>query len=128
MTTLHARPKGHFGLLLTHGVAWSMAAAAAALSSGMPFAAWIAAGYLGSYLGLRTWMAWEVGVKGLKDPVLRRRWWLLPLRDAISFFIWVASYFSSEINWRGTRYRVVNGKLIPVEPSSAPGILSPAKD
>ncbi len=128
MTTLHARPKGHFGLLLTHGIAWSSAAAIVAIASGMPNAAWIAAAYLGGYTFLRIAMAWVVGVKGLNDPVLRRSWWLLPLRDAISFLIWVASYFSSEINWRGTRYHVVKGKLIPVEPAPAQAVLSPAKD
>jgi len=57
-------------------------------------------------------------VWGLRDDLLRRRMWLLPLRDACWFFTWVASYFFTRIRWRGSEYRVVAGKLVPVAGAS----------
>ena len=59
-------------------------------------------------------MAWVVGVWGLQDPVLRRRLWLLPLRDALAFPIWLASFASNRIRWRGLEFTVEKGRLVPV--------------
>ena len=112
LTTRFARPGGHFGLLLTFGLPWSLLAAALAPRQ------WIAAAYLGAYLGLRLAAAWTVGVWGLRDPLLRRRLWLVPLRDATGFVTWVASYFWTRIEWRGSSFHVVDGKLVPVDHSA----------
>ncbi len=109
LTTRFARPGGHFGLLLTFGLPWSLLAAAIAPVE------WIAAAYLGAYLALRMAAAWTVGVWGLGDPLLRRRMWLVPLRDATGFVTWVASYFCTRIEWRGSAFQVVGGKLVPLD-------------
>jgi ceramide glucosyltransferase len=111
LTTRFARPGGHFGLVLTFGLPWSLVAAAVAP------AWWIAAAYLGAYLVLRLAAAWTVGVWGLGDGLLRRRLWLVPLRDATGFVTWVASYFWTRIEWRGSAFHVVRGKLVPVDDS-----------
>ncbi len=103
----HSRPWGHFGRLLTQGLPWAMAAAIVD-SSGMATAA-----FLGSYLVLRLAMAWTVGVWGLKDPLLRRKWWLVPLWDAAAFAIWAASFVQNRVRWCGTEFYVRKGKLIP---------------
>ncbi len=114
LTTRFARPGGHFGLVLTFGLPWSVLAAAVAPTR------WVAAAYLGAYLVLRLAAAWTVGVWGLDDPLLRRRLWLVPLRDATGFLTWIAGYFFTRINWRGSGFQVVQGKLVPVEqPSKA---------
>ena len=110
----HIRPWGHLGLVFTHGVAWALAAGLAAGS------AWVAAGYLSAYFVLRSLMAWTVAVWALKDPVVQRKIWLLPLRDAISFLIWVASFFSDRIQWRGLEFTIREGRLVPVTPSRLP--------
>jgi ceramide glucosyltransferase len=34
------------------------------------------------------------------------RWWLVPVRDLISFAIFAASFFVRTVTWRGRRYRV----------------------
>jgi len=112
LTTRFARPGGHFGLLLTFGLPWAVLAAVLAPSTA------VAGAYLGAYLALRLAEAWTVGVWGLRDDLLRRRMWLLPLRDACWFFTWVASYFFTRIRWRGSEYRVVAGKLVPVAGAS----------
>jgi len=104
------RPGGHFGMLFTHGLPWTIAAACVAPS------ARIAAAYLAAYFGLRFAMAWVVGVWGLRDPVLRRRFWLLPVRDFFSFFVWLASFGMNRIEWRGSAFTLEKGRMIPVAP------------
>ena len=107
LSTRHARPGGHFGLLLTFGLPWSLMALAAAPSH------WIAACYPAAYVVLRSLTAWTVGVWGLGDRFLRNHMWLVPLRDAMGFATWVASFFCNQIEWRGTEFRIVDGKLVP---------------
>ena len=108
VVTHHCRPWGYAGLLFTQGLPWSLAAAAVAPSR-------VAAiGYLGTYLVTRLAMAFTFGAYGMKDPLLRRRWWLIPLRDAVGFFIWVATLFSNRVSWRESKFDVRRGRLIPV--------------
>jgi ceramide glucosyltransferase len=104
------RPGGHFGMLFTHGLPWAIAAAFVAPSAA------IAAAYLGAYFVLRFGMAWAVGIWGLRDPVLRRRIWLLPVRDLLSFFVWLASFAMNRIEWRGSLFTLEKGRMIPVAP------------
>ena len=111
----HIRPWGHAGLIFTHGLAWALAAAAVAPSAA------VAAGCLLAYLVFRLLMAWVVGVWGLKDPVLRRRLWLVPVRDALGFLIWLASFASNRINWRGQEFTIREGRLFPTPPRSGRG-------
>ena len=104
------RTGGHFGMLFTHGLPWAIAAVVVAPSTA------IAAAYLGAYFVLRFAMAWTVGVWGLRDPVLRRRFWLLPVRDLLSFFVWLASFGMNQIEWRGAAFTLEKGRMIPVSP------------
>jgi ceramide glucosyltransferase len=106
----HVRPGGHFGMLFTHGLPLAIFAAILAPSAA------IAAAYLGAYAILRFAMAWTVGVWGLRDPVVRRKWWLLPLRDALAFLVWLASFAINRIEWRGNRFRLERGRMIPLAP------------
>ena len=113
VVTRHGRPWEYAGLLFTQGLPWSLAAAALAPS-------WVVStGYLGTYLVTRLALAFSFGTYGLKDPLLRRRWWLIPVRDALGFFIWVAAVFSNRISWRGSKFYVRRGRLIPVAPPTA---------
>ena len=110
VVTCHARPWGYAGLLFTQGLPWSVVAAAVAPSR-------IAAmGYLGAYLLTRLGMAFTFGAYGLRDPLLRRRWWLIPLRDAAGFIIWAVTLFSNRISWRESQFYVRRGRLMPVTP------------
>lgn len=109
----NVRPAAYWGLLLTHGLPWSLAAAAAVRVLHWPQA--VAIGYLAAYLVLRLGTVWVAGVWGLDDPSVRKNLWLAPLRDAISFAVWVAGCFRREIHWRGTAYRVKDRLLVPVD-------------
>jgi ceramide glucosyltransferase len=104
------RPGGHFGMLFTHGLPWAIAAAWVAPSAAA------GAAYLAGYFVLRFAMAWAVGVWGLRDPVLRRRFWLLPVRDLLSFFVWLASFGMNRIEWRGNLFTLEKGRMIPIMP------------
>jgi ceramide glucosyltransferase len=108
----HSRPWGYAGLLFTQGLPWSLAAASVAPSR-------VAAiGYLGTYLITRLAMAFTFGAHGLKDPLLPRKWWLIPLHDGIWFFIWATALFFNRLSWRESKFYVRRGRLIPVAPSA----------
>lgn len=102
------RPFSYLGLLFTQGLPWTLLAVLLAP------AARIAADYLLGYLILRFAMAWTVGVWGVRDEVLRRKLWLVPLRDAIHFVVWLASFRSNRIRWGSANYVVRQGRMVPV--------------
>jgi ceramide glucosyltransferase len=105
----NVRPLGYAGLLLTFGLPWAVLAALLAPS------VTLAASYLAAYLFLRFLLVWTVGVWGLNDPVTRKSLWLVPLRDALNFAVWIAGFFTSKIRWRGLEFRVQKGLLVPMQ-------------
>jgi ceramide glucosyltransferase len=104
----NVRPGGHAALAFTFGLPWTILAMAAAPSAA------IAAAYGISYLVLRSAVYLTVGAWGLRDSVVRRWWWLAPARDAADFAMWVTSFFSNRISWRGREFRVEKGLLVPL--------------
>jgi ceramide glucosyltransferase len=109
LTMKHSQPWGHFSLIFTHGLPWTILATAIAPSWG------IAAFYLAGYVVLRSLMAWTVGVWGVQDPILRRKFYLVPLRDAFAFTVWLTSFFKRRIEWRGAEYYIVDKRLVPAK-------------
>jgi ceramide glucosyltransferase len=50
----------------------------------------------------------------------RDSWWLAPARDALSFVIYIGSFFVSVVRWRGRAYQVrADGTLAPVRDTRA---------
>jgi ceramide glucosyltransferase len=102
-----SRLSGYLGLFFTQGTATSLIFLI--LSGG---SSW---GWLGVAI---TWttrlvLAGVVGIWGLKDPSASKFLWLVPLRDLLSFGIWVYSWFSNRMNWRGRKLKLSpEGKLI----------------
>ena len=111
----NVRPTAYRGLILTHGLPWALLAAGVAARAGWTG---ISVAYLLAYFLLRFGLAWTTGCWGLRDPGAGKRLWLVPLRDAISFIVWVRGFFSDKIVWRGLVYRVQNGQLFPVPGAS----------
>jgi hypothetical protein len=64
-------------------------------------------------------MAWTVGVWGVGDDVLRRRLWLVPLRDALYSAVWLASFASNRITWGGQEFTMNKGQMVPLADSGA---------
>ena len=112
----HIRPGGHFGMLFTHGLPWAIAAACVAPSRGH----W--RGLSGAYFILRV----RDGVDGGRLGTCAIRFcgaafWLLPVRDLLSFFVWLASFGMNRIEWRGSWFTLEKGRMIPVAPRSGRG-------
>jgi len=101
----HLRTEQYFGLIVTFGLVGAIVAVMAA-----PQAWW-------------TWMAFAivavsrlaavaaVGCGVLDDPAVLRDLWLVPLRDCAALAVWVVSLLGNEVEWRGMRFRVRDGKL-----------------
>lgn len=104
----HMRPWGHFGLLLTQGLPWSLVALVAHPAAG------VAAAYLGTYFVLRAAMMWMIGARGLKQKVWAKMA-LIPLWDGLAFLIWLASFARRSVRWRGADYYIRDGELVPVD-------------
>jgi ceramide glucosyltransferase len=104
-------PVGFAGSAATHPLAIALLAAGIAgfgSTAGVLFAVtcvlrWMAAGTMAHALGL---------------PV--RRLWLLPLRDVLSFAVFVASFFGRRVSWRDQNlYVEPNGRMTVVDGEKA---------
>jgi len=113
-STRISRPMGYLGLILTYGTA--LALLNAVLAHGSEFSL----GLLGATLVIRLTMAWLVGVHWLKDRILRNYFWLVPVRDLLSFAIWCASWVGRKVEWRGRQFEVSHdGKMVEVRREEA---------
>ncbi len=107
-STCISRPWGYRGLILTYGTATALLALLAWGFSA--FAWWL----LAATMLVRFLPVFLVGVFGLKDRMLARYFWLVPIRDLVTFGIWAASFIGDEIHWRGVNFRVLpGGQLAP---------------
>ena len=106
------RPAAFLGLLFTHGLPWTLLAALISPN--------LAVAYLAAYLVLRFAMAWTVGIWGIGDQVLRHKFWLIPLRDALHFVVWLASFASNRITWGGAQFELKDGQMIEIPPKTTP--------
>lgn len=108
IVTRTSQPWGHVGFLFAQGLPWAVLAAIVAPS-------WkTAAAFVAAYVVLRLTLGFTLGLWGLRDRLVKTKWFLLPLRDALAFVIWFASLFVSRIRWQDATYDVQRGRLIPV--------------
>ena len=105
------RPAGHLGLIFTLGLLWALATVA--IRPAVGFA------YLGTYLALRWAMTWLVGSWGLKHRVSWQKYALIPVWDAMATLIWLLSFTRATIMWRGYKYFIRDGQLVPPVPIRA---------
>lgn len=101
-----ARPGGYLGLLFTFG--WQWAFLTVLVSKGSSWS-W---GLLALAASLRMLVAWNVGWRVLKDRQVLRLLPMLTIRDLIAPLIWMASFASNNVTWRGDRFTVKRGKLV----------------
>jgi ceramide glucosyltransferase len=105
----HMRPWGHFGLVFTLGLPWALFAVAV---QPRPM---IAASYLGSYFAVRLAITMLVGNWGLHQRGVWKKALLIPVWDLLATVIWLVSFTRKSIRWRGQDYRILDGKLVPVQ-------------
>ena len=104
-----SRPWGYLGLIFTHGTATSLLFL---IATGGSTLGWVV---LAITWTIRLIMAWIIGVNILNDPQAKKIIWLVPLRDIISFAIWLYSFMGNTIEWRGRRLKLTkSGKLVQI--------------
>jgi ceramide glucosyltransferase len=104
-TVKACRPAEYFGLIVSFALIWGVLAVLAA-----PHAWWT---WLIFIVAAMARMASAVGVgRGvLDDPQVTRDLWLVPLRDLVALAVWIVSYAGNEVEWRGQRFKLRDGKL-----------------
>jgi ceramide glucosyltransferase len=96
-----SRTAGYYGSVVTHAVLWASVAFAAG--------EWWAGA---AVLLLRVAAGWLAGVWVLRDPLVKRWFWLLPLRDLFGLAVWMGGCFGSTVYWRGLKLRLrKDGKI-----------------
>lgn len=99
------RKGGYFGVLLTFGLPWALLAVVCARG------AWWSWLLLGVVVAARYAMALTMSSAVLRDQRGLGNLWLVPLRDLIAMAIWFWTYAGDEIEWRGERFHLRDGKL-----------------
>jgi ceramide glucosyltransferase len=116
-STRFSRPKGHLGTVLTYAMPFGVLGLLAGLASGHSI--------LGISLLLiaflnRVIQSIMAGYIVAGDSKALTRAWLYPLRDLLGAFLWIGSYLSAKIDWRGEEYRLTNGgKMLRAHTSKA---------
>jgi len=104
-----SRPVGYLGAVLTHGTALAL------LNLLVHHGAVPSLMLLGITLSIRLGMAWLIGVHWLDDSVLKKYFWLLPLRDLLNFGIWCLGLVGKRVEWRGQLLEIIgDGKIVQV--------------
>ena len=97
LTIRRVAPWGHAGLILTHPAAFALLATILGAGRAIPLAV------LAVALLVRFGMVRAVDrALGLQSTAL----WQVPLRDLISFAVYVASFFTKRVAWRDHQFRV----------------------
>ena len=115
VVTRESQSLGHLGFLFAQGLPWTIVAMALLRSR-------MAAGFVAAYLALRLGVAFTVGGWGLRDPLIRRKWWLVLFDDVLGFVVWLVSLVASRVVWQGSAYNVRHGYLVPtstIKPGSS---------
>lgn len=108
-STRISRPMGYLGLILTYGTALAL------LNVVVDGASMFSLILLATTLVIRLTMAGMIGIHWLGDGVLKRYFWLVPVRDLLSFLIWCLSWAGKRVEWRGRVFEVArDGRMILV--------------
>jgi ceramide glucosyltransferase len=96
-----SRTAGYYGSLITHAVVWALVAFGAG-----EWRAGVTA------LILRVAAGWLAGALVLRDPLVKRWFWLVPLRDLFGLAVWAGACSGSTVYWRGLKLRLgKDGKI-----------------
>ncbi len=99
-------PLGYAGLVITHPLPFAL------------LAAWLTGFGALALSVVAASIACRLVLQVQVDHTLRvslNRWWLGPVRDLLSFVVYVAGFFVSVVTWRGDRYKLqADGTLMPV--------------
>jgi ceramide glucosyltransferase len=105
-----ARLGGYIGLASTFGLMWALLNVIAAHAAPWSWAV------LGAVFLLRIAVALAVGSSALQDKRVFGQLWLLPARDLIAVFVWIASFAGHTVVWRGDKFELKKGRLTRIAP------------
>jgi ceramide glucosyltransferase len=95
-------PIGYAGSIVTHPAALALLAMLCRSTYGLPLLVMAIGGRIAFCLALERVFS-----------LPRQPYWLTPLRDLLSFAIFIVSFFGASVSWRGERYRVrPDGRLV----------------
>ena len=102
-STRRSRPVGYWGQIFTYPLPLAL------LLWAVYAPAWPA---LLLALVLRGGAAIATSESVVRDPVLRRQWWLLPVQDMLGFLVWIGGFLGDTIMWRDRKCTVLrDGRL-----------------
>jgi ceramide glucosyltransferase len=102
------RPKGYLAYGITHALVYSVAFL---LTSGLTPAA---LALTAATLALRSAVACFSEYHCLRGHLPWQALWLLPLKDFLSFGLWLLSFLGSRVTWKDRRFQITpEGKLVP---------------
>ncbi len=108
-STRRSRPAGYWGELLANPLPWVPILLAATWAA--DWACWLAA----ACVALRVATAAAMGGVVLRDALVARCLWLLPVQDAFSLATWAAGCFGKRVAWRDRTYDLApDGRMRPV--------------
>src|SRR5215472_118857 len=118
-STRFSRPKGHLGTVLTYAMPYGVLGLIAGLASGHAMLGW---GLLGAAFLNRVIQSIAAGYYVAGDGKALTHAFLYPIRDLLGLFLWIGSYLSAKIHWRGEIYRLSTGGLMlrSQEPTGVP--------
>jgi ceramide glucosyltransferase len=90
-------PGGFFGSVVTHAFVWALVGVV--LTAATPVSLVV----LAIALAARLWMMRQAAI--VTQPK-HQPWWLAPVRDILSFAVFLGSFFVRTVEWRGNRFRV----------------------
>jgi ceramide glucosyltransferase len=111
-STRYSRRMGHLGMALTFAMSYGALGLLAGVASGRPCLGAMA--FAATSIN-RALLSVVAGWEAVHDRHALACCWLYPLRDFMGFGLWLASYFSDKIRWRGERYRLeVGGRMVRI--------------
>jgi ceramide glucosyltransferase len=108
-----SRPAGYAGLVVAHAPAISLLLLLT--EPWNPFA-WAA---FAATCAVSMTAAWIVAGRLLDDPETRRSLWMVPVRDLLSFGLWIGGFVGNEVEWRGRRFRLGRGGTLTLQEDAA---------
>ncbi len=103
-----SRKAGYVGLVSTFGLTWALLNLIVSHVEPWTWAV------LGGVAVLRFAVALAVGKGVLQDRAMLKNSWLLPMRDLVATFVWLASFAGHTVTWRGDRFELKNGRLVRI--------------
>jgi ceramide glucosyltransferase len=117
-STRFSRPKGHLGTVLTYAMPFGVLGLLAGLASGHTN---LGISLLVAAFVNRTIQSVAGGYVVAGDKAALTRSWLYPVRDLLGAFLWLGSYLSAKIDWRGEEYRLTTGGKMLRAPGATTG-------